>query len=67
MKKLKPRDIVYTVVRLAPKNSGMEPHVKDSFGSLEKAEEMCEVYQQELLEKEVFGFTFKVFINYYYD
>jgi hypothetical protein len=63
----KHRTAIFTVVRLAPKGSGIEPHVKDSFGTLEKADEMCDVYQQELSEKEVFGFTFKTFVNYYYD
>lgn len=67
MKKLKPRTYVYTVVRLAPKGSGIEPHVKDSFSTLERAEEMCEVYQQELHEKEVYGFEFKIFLNCFYD
>lgn len=65
--KPKTRTPIYTVVRVAPKGSGIEPHVKDSFGTLEKAEEMCFVYEQELTDKEVYGFVFKPFVNYFYD
>lgn len=58
---------IYTVVRLAPRGSGIEPHVKDSFSTFEEAEEKCGVYLQELHEKEVFGFVFKTYINYLYE
>ena len=67
MKKLKNKTPVYTIVRLAPRDSSIPPHVKDTFGTLEKAEEMCGVYEQEMLELDVHGFVFKTFPNYYYD
>ena len=67
MKKLKNKTPVYTVLRIPPNNSGLLVHVKDTFGTLDKAEEMCGVYEQEMLELDVHGFEFKTFPNYYYD